>query len=104
MTQITTKKAMKGMREKIKKEFSNRNTLGNDIKEMVKTINRKLTGFKNYYALNYSTKRQLKKIDWYLTLRFTIWYRNKKQLKQRCRYTSELMVKLKKLRIVNISY
>ena len=104
MTQIPTEKAMKGMREKIKKVFSNRVTLGNDIKEMVKTINRKLTGFKNYYALNYSAKRQLKKIDWYLTLRFTIWYRNKKQLKQRCRYTSELMVKLKKLRIVHLSY
>ncbi len=104
MTQIPTNKAMKGMREKIKKVFSNRVTLGNDIKEMVKTINRKLTGFKNYYALNYSAKQQLKKIDWYLTLRFTIWYRNKKQLKQRCRYTSELMVKLKKLMIVNLSY
>lgn len=104
MTQIPTSIAMKSMREKIKKVFSNRVTLGNDIKDMVKTINRKITGFKNYYALNYSAKQQLKKIDWYLTLRFTIWYRNKKQLKNRCRYTGELMVKLKRLGLGHLSY
>lgn len=104
MTQIPTNKAMKSMREKIKKVLSNRATLGNDIKEMVKIINRKLTGFKNYYALNYSAKQQLKKIDWYLSLRFTIWYRNKKQLKRRCRYTGELMAKLKRMGIVYLSY
>ena len=74
---LPTNIAMKSMREKIKKVFSNRVTLANDIKDMVKTINRKITGFKNYYALNYIAKQQLKKIDWYLTLRFTIWYRNK---------------------------
>jgi hypothetical protein len=54
MTQIPTNKAMKGMREKIKKVFSNRVTLGNDIKEMVKTINRKLTGFKNYSTVKFA--------------------------------------------------
>lgn len=104
MIQIPTGKAMKGMREKIKKVFYSRVTLGNDIREMVKTINRKLIEFKNYYALNYSAKQQLKKIDWYLTLRFTIWYRNKKQLRQRCRHTGELMMKLKTLRIVHLAY
>lgn len=104
MTQFPTAKAMKGMREKIKKVFSNRVTLKNDIADMTKTINRKLTGFKNYYALNYSAKRQLKKIDWYVSLRFTIWYRNKKQLLQRCRYTGELIMKLKRLGLVHLSY
>ena len=104
MTQIPTSIAMKSMREKIKKVFSNRGTLGNDIKDMVKTINRKITGFKNYYALNYSAKQQLREIDWYLTLRFTIWYRNKKQLQYRCRYTGELMVKLKRLGLGHLSY
>lgn len=104
MTQIPTNIAMKSMREKIKKVFSNRGTLANDIKDMVKTINRKITGFKNYYALNYIAKQQLKKIDWYLTLRFTIWYRNKKQLKNRCRYTGELMMKLKRLGLGHLSY
>jgi RNA-directed DNA polymerase len=104
MTQIPTSRAMKSMREKIKKIFSNRGTLGNDIKDMVKTINRKITGFKNYYALNYIAKQQLKKIDWYLTLRFTIWYRNKKQLKYRCRYTGELIIKLKRLGLGHLSY
>ena len=45
-----------------------------------------------------------KKEDWYLTLRFTIWYRNMKQLKIRCRYTGELMVKLKRLGLGHLSY
>ena len=104
MTQIPTSRAMESMRAKIKTVFSSRATLGNDIKDMVKTINRKLTGFKNYYALNYRAKQQLKKIDWYLTLRFTIWYRNKKQLRYRCRYTGELMLKLKRLKLGHVSY
>jgi RNA-directed DNA polymerase len=102
--QIPTSKAMKGMRTKIREVFGSRATLGNDIRDMVKKLNRKLNGFKNYYALNYLARQQLKKIDWYVTLRFTIWYRNKKQLKQRCRYTGELITKLKNCRIVNLSY
>ena len=104
MTQIPTSKAMSNMRKKIKEVFSHRACLSNDIKDMVKTINRKLTGWKNYYALNYNAKGQLKKIDWYVSLRFTIWYRNKKQLKRRCQYTKELMRKLKSLKIVHMSY
>lgn len=42
MTQIPTNKAMKSMREKIKKVFSSRATLAKDIKDMVRIINRKL--------------------------------------------------------------
>jgi len=99
-----TSKAMNNMRKKIKEVFSHRACLSNDIKDMVKTINKKLNGWKNYYALNYIAKGQLKKIDWYVSLRFTIWYRNKKQLKRRCQYTKELMRKLKSLKIVHMYY
>jgi group II intron reverse transcriptase/maturase len=104
LIQIPTNKAMQSMKTKIKATISSRTTLQRDIKEMVEVLNRKLVGFKNYYALSYSAKQQLKKIDWYVTLRFTIWYRNKRQLKQRCRYTGELMLKLKQLGIVHLSY
>lgn len=65
---------------------------------MVIKFNRKLYEFKNYYTLGYLAKQQLKKINWYV--KFTIWYRNQKKLKQRCRCSWDLITKLKNCRIV----
>jgi RNA-directed DNA polymerase len=55
--QFPSKKSMNGMREKIRAILSNRNTLKEDIFDMVKIINRRLTGFKNYYGFGYPKKK-----------------------------------------------
>ncbi|WP_262422000.1 group II intron maturase-specific domain-containing protein [Bacillus aquiflavi] len=41
-----------------------------DIKELVKGLNRRLQGFKNYYQLSPMSKRWLNRIDWYVLQRF----------------------------------
>lgn len=87
--QEPSQKAMKSMREKIKGILSQRSTLYQNIKEMIKLINRRLVGFKNYYDLKHAGK-QLNKIDWYVLERFTIWNNHKRQIRPRRRGIKEM--------------
>lgn len=100
--QFPSKKAMKSMKEKIKLILSNRATLKQPLEEMVKRINRRLVGFKNYYALKY-TKKYLSKIDWYVVEKFTIWNNDKRQRKPRRRGMKEININLKKYGIVKLA-
>ncbi|WP_461207902.1 group II intron reverse transcriptase/maturase [Clostridium sp. DL1XJH146] len=100
--QIPTKKAMKSMREKIKNVLGNRKTLVNDMYEMVQILNRKLTGFKNYYKLKYARK-QLNKIDWYVITRFIIWYNHKKQRRPRHKGLNEVVNNLNGMKLVKLA-
>ena len=76
--QVPSKKAMKSMKEKIKKVLGNWGILKMDMYDLVQEINKKLIELRNYYNLKYANK-QLNKIDWYVMERFTIWYNQKKQ-------------------------
>ncbi|WP_251038570.1 reverse transcriptase domain-containing protein [Paenibacillus albidus] len=78
MSHIPKKNAMKKMRAKIKAYTKPRNKLFLDIKELVKGLNRKLQGFKNYYLLSTHAKKWLKRIDWYVLERLTLFYNKKK--------------------------
>ncbi|MFD0767479.1 group II intron maturase-specific domain-containing protein [Bacillus sp. CGMCC 1.60114] len=51
MAHVPSKKAMKNMRERIKKYTEPRNKLYLQLNEMVKGLNRILQGFKKYYSL-----------------------------------------------------
>lgn len=99
--QCPSKKSMKNMRMKLKEVLNNRATLKNDIKEMVKIINRRLRGFKNYYGLKYANK-QLNKIDWYVIEKFTIWNNNKRQIRPRRRGITQIHINLKAHGIVKL--
>jgi RNA-directed DNA polymerase len=78
--QFPKKKAMKKMRGVVRAELGHRATLTFDIKEMVKRLNPKIRGWKNYYGLN-TAKQWLSRVDWYIFQRFTIWYNKKTQRK-----------------------
>jgi hypothetical protein len=80
--QYPSKKAMSKMRENIKGVFASRSTLLLDLNTMIKEINPKIVGMRNYYGLK-NTGRQLNKIDWYIIKKFTLWYNYKKQKKRR---------------------
>ena len=80
--QFPSKKAMKKMRGRIWEVFASRSTLLLDMKDMIKTLNPKIIGWRNYYGLK-NAGRQLNKIDWYLIQKFTIWYNNKVQNSRR---------------------
>lgn len=78
MNHIPSKKAMKKMRKKIKDYTEPRSKLFMDIKDLVKGLNRKLQGFKNYYQLSPLSKRWLNRIDWYVLQRLNL-FNNKKR-------------------------
>lgn len=100
--QFSSKKAMKSMREKLKQILNNRATLKRDIKEMIKIINRRLIGFKNYYGIKYASKH-LNKIDWYVREKFTIWNNHKRQIRPRRRGLRKMSINLKAYGIVKLA-
>ncbi|MCC3377846.1 group II intron reverse transcriptase/maturase, partial [Cohnella sp. REN36] len=65
MSHIPTKKAMKKMRTNIKEYTEKRSKLYLDMDELIKGLNRKLQGMKNYYLISPIAKRWLNRIDWY---------------------------------------
>ena len=86
----------------IKDILNQRSSLYQDIKEMIKTINRRLVGFKNYYGLKNAGK-QLKKLDWYVLEKFTIWYNHKRQIRPRRRGIKQMYALLKREGIVYLA-
>ncbi|WP_251026579.1 MULTISPECIES: reverse transcriptase domain-containing protein [unclassified Bacillus (in: firmicutes)] len=78
MSHIPKRNAMKKMRAKIKAYTEPRNKLYLDISDLVKGLNRKLQGFKNYYLLSTHAKKWLNRIDWYVLERLTLFYNKKK--------------------------
>lgn len=76
--QFPSKKAMKKMRVNIRSVFASRSMLLLDIQEMIRKLNPKIIGMKNYYGLK-NARKQLNKIDWYIVKKFTIWYNKKKR-------------------------
>lgn len=97
--QEPSKKAMKSMRSKIKDILNKRSSLYQDIKEMIKIINKRLVGFKNYYGLRNAGK-QLNKLDWYVLEKFTVWYNHKRQIRPRRRGIKQMYTFLKREGIV----
>lgn len=81
MSHIPTKKAMKKMRTNIKEYTEKRSKLYLDMDELIKGLNRKLQGMKNYYLISPIAKRWLNRIDWYVIERLTLFW-NKKRNKR----------------------
>lgn len=100
--QEPSKKAMKSMRSKIKDILNKRSSLYQDIKEMIKIMNRRLVGFKNYYGLKNAGK-QLNKLDWYVLEKFTVWYNHKRQIRPRRRGIKQMYTLLKREGIVYLA-
>ena len=80
--QYPSKKAMQKMRDNIKGVFASRSTLLLDVHKMIEILNPKIIGMRNYYGLKNAGK-QLNKMDWYITKRFTLWYNYKTQNRRR---------------------
>jgi RNA-directed DNA polymerase len=74
-----SRKAMKRMRAKVKEATSPRALLSKKIKDLVKVLNPKIIGWRNYYAKvdKGSANDFLAKIDWYILRRLMIFCRKK---------------------------
>jgi RNA-directed DNA polymerase len=82
LQQVPSKKAMKKMRANIKEVFSSPSKLLWSMEEMVKLLNPKIIGMRNYYARRF-TRPWLWKMEKYINSKFTRWYNRKKQLNYR---------------------
>ncbi|WP_330371256.1 group II intron reverse transcriptase/maturase [Alkaliphilus transvaalensis] len=80
--QFPSQKAMQRMRGNIKRVFASRSTLLLDVQDMIKILNPKISGMRNYYGLKNAGK-QLNKMEWYIIKKFTLWYNYKTQNKRR---------------------
>jgi len=63
------------------KETLNNATTYNSLETIIKTLNRKIVGWRNYYGL--SPTRILLKMDKYIMMRMIYWYNRKKQRRKR---------------------
>ncbi|MCF6095018.1 hypothetical protein L1765_13715 [Microaerobacter geothermalis] len=75
---IPSKKAMKKMRQQVKDYLAPRNKLYVDIQDLVKGLNRKIYGWKNYYSISPIGAKWLNRIDWYILERLTLFWNKKK--------------------------
>ena len=80
MAHIPSQKAMKKMRERIKRYTEPRNKPYLQLEEMVKGLNRILQGFTNYYSVSSIGQKWLCKIDWYVLERLNLFWNKKRNI------------------------
>ena len=78
LQQVPSRKAMKKMRANIKAVFASPSRLQLSMEEMVKLLNPKIIGMRNYYTRRF-TRPWMWKIDKYINQKLTRWYNRKKQ-------------------------
>ena len=76
--QYPSRKAMKKMKAEIKKNVNSRSLLVAKEEDLIKNLNPKITGWKNYYSTK-TNERWMQTLDWYITCTFTRWYNKKHQ-------------------------
>ena len=76
--QFPSRKAMKKMKAAIKENVNSRRLLKLDMEVLIKNINPKITGWKNYYSTKTSSK-WMRGLDWYIICTFARWYNKKHQ-------------------------
>ena len=76
--QYPSKKAMKKMKASIKENVNSRSLLAASEEDLIKTMNPKITGWRNYYQTKTNSK-WMQALDWYIICTFTRWYNKKHQ-------------------------
>ena len=84
--QYPSRKAMKKMKAEIKKNVNSRSLLVAKEEDLIKNLNPKIIGWKNYYSTK-TNETWMQELDWYIICTFTRWY-NKKH--QRCKHMSRV--------------
>lgn len=76
--QYPSRKAMKKMKSAIKSNVNSRSLLVASEEDLIKNLNPKITGWRNYYKTKTSDK-WMQALDWYIICTFTRWYNKKHQ-------------------------
>ena len=80
--QFPSRKAMKKIKAAIKSNVNSRRLLVANEEDLIKNLNPKITGWKNYYGTKTSNK-WMQALDWYIICTFTRWYNKKHQRRSR---------------------
>ena len=80
--QYPSRKAMKRIKTAIKLNVNSRRLLVANEEDLIKNLNPKITGWKNYYTTKTSDK-WMRALDWYIICTFTRWYNKKHQRRNR---------------------
>ena len=76
--QYPSRKAMKKMKVEIKRNVNSRSLLIAKEEDLIKNLNPKITGWKNYYSTK-TNEKWMQALDWYIICTFTRWYNKKHQ-------------------------
>ena len=76
--QYPSRKAMKKMKAEIKKNVNSRSLLVAKEEDLIKNLNPKIIGWKNYYSTK-TNEKWMQALDWYIICTFTRWYNKKHQ-------------------------
>lgn len=76
--QYPSRKAMKKMKAAIKSNVNSRRLLVAREEDLIKNLNPKITGWRNYYTTK-TSRKWLQALDWYIICTFTRWYNKKHQ-------------------------
>lgn len=82
---------MKKMRQQIKEYLVPRNRLYMATQALVKGLNRKVYGWRNYYSISPIAKRWLNRIDWYILERLTLFWNKKRNKRHKHARRGEVM-------------
>ena len=74
--QYPSRKAMKKMKAEIKRNVNNRSLLVAKEEDLIKNLNPKITGWKNYYSTK-TNEKWMQALDWYIICSFARWYNKK---------------------------
>lgn len=80
--QYPSRKAMKKMKADIKRNVNSRSLLVAKEEDLIKNLNPKIAGWKNYYSTKTNAK-WMQALDWYIICTFTRWYNKKHQRRTR---------------------
>ncbi len=69
---------MKKMKAEIKKNVNGRSLLVAKEEDLIKNLNPKIIGWKNYYSTK-TNETWMQELDWYIICTFTRWYNKKHQ-------------------------
>ena len=73
-----TRKSMRKMKVEIKRNVNSRSLLIAKEEDLIKNLNPKITGWKNYYSTK-TNEKWMQALDWYIICTFTRWYNKKHQ-------------------------
>ena len=99
--QYPNRKAMKKMKRTVKESINQRHLLVKTEEELIKILNPKITGWRNYYKTR-NDRKWMRAIDWYILCTFCRWNNKKRQQTRKLKglYATKIRLQEKGLQLM----